>query len=852
MKKKIVLIDGNNLMFRAYFATAYTGNLMKNSKGLYTNALYGFTNMINKIINEENPEYLFVAFDKGKSFRHEEYKDYKAGRNKTPDELKMQLPYARDLLDKMGIKWFEVDNYEADDIVGTICKWADEDEGWDALLVTSDHDYLQLISDEVSIKLLRPKDFIKYDPKSFKEEYGIDPIKVIDLKALMGDSSDNIPGVPGVGEKTALKLLIEYGDLDGVYEHADEIKGKLGEKLRDNKESAYFSRRMATIYREVPIPYTFEDFKYNGPTDELDDFFYDLEFYSLINKHKNKDEVKIDHTFKELTNVNDIDMKDPIAYYIECDNESYHGANILGMGLYDGTTAWYVKNDMINEVMEHIKDVPKYTFDLKKNMVLLNNVNLNTIYDTNIAVYLLNKVIKDDLGVLMNQDNINIPLYNDILKDTSDIENIVTLKARYIYDTHDKYINDLRLDDVIDLFEKIEMPLVKVLAKMELNGIKCDKSILDKQSDEIKKDINKLESEIYELAGEEFNISSPKQLGEILFDKLALEGGKKTKTGAYQTGEEILLKIKDKHPIIDKILDYRRLTKLNSTYLEGLAKYIKEDGKIHTIYKQTLTRTGRLSSVDPNLQNIPTRDEQGKLIRKAFIPCNKEFLSCDYSQIELRVLAHISKDKELIKAFVDGEDIHASVAANIYGKDIKDVTKLERRSAKAVIFGIVYGISGFGLGEDLGISRKEADAFINKYLELYPGVKDYMDVVVKDAIDTGYTETLYKRRRYIDELSSSNYMVRESGRRMAMNTPIQGTAADILKMAMIKIYDEFEKQHIKSDILLQIHDELIFDIVDGEQDKVKDIVTNIMENIVKLEVPLKVSHDFGEDLYETK
>lgn len=852
MKKKIVLIDGNNLMFRAYYATAYTGNLMKNSKGLVTNALYGFTNMINKIINEEKPEYMLVAFDKGKSFRHEEYKDYKAGRAKTPDELKIQMPYARDLLDKMGIKWFEIDNYEADDIVGTICRWADEDADWDALLVTSDHDYLQLISDEVTIKLLRPKDYVKYNPESFKEEYGIDPIKVIDLKALMGDSSDNIPGIPGVGEKTALKLLVDYGDLDGVYEHQDEIKGKLGEKVRENKESAYFSKKMATIYREVPIPYTFEDFKYNGPTEGLDDYFYELEFYSLIDKHKNRDEVKIDHTFKELTNVKDIDLKDPISYYIECDNENYHEANIIAMGLYDGTTAWLVPNNMIKEVVDYIKDVPKYTFDLKKNMVLLKNVNLNTIYDVNIAVYLLNKTIKDDLCVLMKQDNVDVPLYDEILKDTSDINNIVTLKARYIYDTHDKYINDLRLEDVISVFENIEMPLVKVLAKMEMNGIKCDKNILEEQSNSIKDDISKLEKEIYELAGEEFNISSTKQLGELLFEKLELKGGKKTKTGAYQTGEDILLKLKDEHPIINKILDYRRLTKLNSTYLEGLVKYIKEDGKIHTIYKQTLTRTGRLSSVDPNLQNIPTRDEQGKLIRKAFVPCNKEFLSCDYSQIELRVLAHISKDKELIKAFVDGEDIHASVAANIYGKDIKDVTKNERRSAKAVIFGIVYGISGFGLGEDLGISRKEAEAFIAKYLELYPGVKKYMDLIVEDAIKTGYTETLYKRKRYIDELSSSNYMVRESGKRMAMNTPIQGTAADILKMAMIKIYDEFEKNNIKSDILLQIHDELIFDIVEGEEDKVRDIVTSTMENIVKLEVPLKVSHDFGTDLYETK
>ena len=391
-------------MFRAYFATAYTGNLMKNSKGLVTNALYGFTNMINKIINEEKPEYMLVAFDKGKSFRHEEYKDYKAGRNKTPDELKIQLPYARDLLDKMGIKWFEIDNYEADDIVGTVCRWADEDADWDALLVTSDHDYLQLISDEVSIKLLRPKDYIKYDPKSFKEEYGIDPIKVIDLKALMGDSSDNIPGVPGVGEKTALKLLIDYGDLDGVYEHQDEIKGKLGEKIRENKELAYFSKKMATIYREVPIPFEFEDFKYNGPTDELDDMFYDLEFYSLIKEPKDRNKVEFEHSFKKLTDVKDIDTKDPVSYYIECDNENYHDANILGMGLYDGTTSWYVEENMINDVFDYLKDVPKYTFDLKKNIVLLKRYDLNTIYDANIAAYLLNKTIKDFEFKIHNTD----------------------------------------------------------------------------------------------------------------------------------------------------------------------------------------------------------------------------------------------------------------------------------------------------------------------------------------------------------------------------------------------------------------------------------------------------------------
>jgi DNA polymerase-1 len=848
--KRIVLIDGNNLMFRAYFATAYTGALMKNSKGQVTNALYGFVNMLNKIINEEKPEYMLVAFDKGKSFRHEEYKDYKAGRNKTPDELKSQMPIARELLDAMGIKWFEIDNYEADDIVGTVCKWADDDKDWDALLVTSDHDYLQLISDEVNIKLLQPKGFVKYNPETFMEAYGIEPYKVTDLKGLMGDSSDNIPGVPGVGEKTALKLLTEYGDLDGVYEHVDEIKGKLGEKLKENKDSAYFSKQIATIFKEVPIPYTFDDFKYDGPTDKLDDFYYNLEFYSLMKEHKQKKDPVIENVFTDLKDFKDIKLDKVISYYIECDDENYHTGNILGMGLYDGYNTYYVDKDKINEVLDYTKDVVKYTFDLKKNIGLTKNFNTNTIFDLNLAAYLLNKTVKDDLATLMNNDGTEVPFYHDIIKNKMDIKPIVTLKAKYIYEVHDRYVDDLRAEDMYELFENTEVPLSTVLARMELNGIVCKADILDQMSKDIQVDIDKVQKEIYELAGCEFNISSPKQLGEILFEKLELPHAKKTKTG-YSTGEEVLEKLSE-YEIANKILEYRKLTKLNSTYLEGLKKYIREDGKIHTIYKQTLTRTGRLSSVDPNLQNIPTRDELGKMVRKAFVPENDEFLSCDYSQIELRVLAHISKSDGLIDAFVKDEDIHSRVAADIFEKDIKDITKNERRTAKSVIFGIVYGISGFGLGENIGISPKEAKEFINKYFTLYPGVKEYMDLTVKDAYDTGVVRTLFNRKRTIEELTSSNFMVRQSGERMAMNTPIQGTAADILKMAMVEIDKAFIYNNIKSKMLLQIHDELIFDCYEDEKEKVKDIVTTIMESIVKLDVPLKVSHDFGTDLYETK
>jgi len=845
--KKIVLIDGNNLMFRSYYATAYTGNLMKNSKGLVTNALYGFANMINKIIEEENPEYMCVAFDVGKSFRHREYIDYKAGRNATPEELKKQLPIARDMLDKMGIFNINVLDYEADDIIGTLSKWADMDPEWDALLITSDHDYLQLITDVVNVKLLKQTGFTKYNPQTFKEEYGIDPIRVVDLKALMGDSSDNIPGVPGIGEKTALKLLQEYGTLDNLYNNIESVKGKLKEKLVLNKELAYFSYKLATICRDTPINNKFEDMKYNGPTSELDDFYRELEFYSLINKHENVKKIEVVNNSKVLEELTDIKLDKQISYYIECDNENYHLASILGMGLFDGENLFFVEANMIPEVMDYIRDAVKYTFDLKKNMCLLKDVEINTIFDLNLAAYLLNKITKDDVSILMNNDGIDIPLYHDIIKNKMDVKSIVTMKAKYISDVHDKYIDDLMSEEMYELYTDIEHPLIKVLAKMELNGIKCDANILSDMASSVKVQIDDLEKDIYELCNQEFNIASPKQLAKVLFEDMGLPHGKKISTSA-----DVLEKIADIHPVIPKILEYRNVTKLYNTYLEGLHKYIMEDGKIHTIYKQTLTRTGRLSSVEPNMQNIPARDELGRLVRKAFLPCNQEFLSCDYSQIELRILAHISESEDLIQAFINGDDIHTKVAADIFNKDMSEVTKTERRTAKAVIFGIVYGISGFGLGENIGVTPKKAKEFIEKYYELYPGVKRYMDMIIKDAYDCGYVRTLFKRKRNIDELFSSNFMVRQGGERIALNTPIQGTSADIIKKAMVEIDKAFEANNIKSTMLLQVHDELIFDCLEEEKEKLVDIVRTIMESTVKLSVPLKVSHDFGTDLYETK
>ena len=850
--KKIILVDGNNLMFRSYYATAYTGNFMKNSKGDPTNALYGFVSMINKIIEEENPEYMVVAFDIGKNFRHEKYEQYKAGRIETPEELKVQMPRAKVLLDAMGIKHIEVENYEADDIIGTISKMAYDDKEFDALIVSSDKDLLQLINEEVEVKLLKTKGYIRYNPDSFEADYGIKPIRMIDLKALMGDPSDNVPGVKGIGEKTALKLLQEYGTLENIYENINRIKGALHDKLVNDKENAFFSKDICTICLEVPIKEKLEDLKYLGPTDKLEEIYTDLEFYSLLKKMPRK-EKNFTPDYKEFKDVSEIKNEGIISYFIECNNINYHLADILGMGLYDGENAFYVPKDKIKEVLEYLKDNKKYTYDLKKNIVLLNDFKTNTIFDTMVAAYLLNLQIKEDLAVLMNKENIDVPFYEDAIKDEEKLKIAVTMKAKYIYETRDDLIKKLKLEDMYDLFNNIEMPLIPVLARMEINGIKCEKSVLDELHDETLDKLNELSDKIYERAGEKFNISSPKQLGVILFEKLGFPYHKRVIAGKkYSTDAGTLEKLMGIDPIIEYILEYRNLAKFNSTYLESLHNYILSDGKIHTIYKQTLTRTGRLSSMDPNMQNIPTRDENGRRVRKAFVPCNDMFLCADYSQIELRVLAHISDSKELIEAFKSGEDIHTTVASDIFEVPKSEVTKQMRRTAKAVIFGIVYGISGFGLGENLNLNPKEAKKFIDKYLDLYPGVKRYMDEIVEEAHMFGSVRTLFGRKREIEELQNSNYMIRNAGERIALNTPIQGTSADIIKMAMIKIDKIMEEKNLKSKMLLQVHDELIFDVKEEEKEIISEIVKNEMENITPLKVPLKVGMDYGKNWYDAK
>ena len=858
--KKIVLVDGNNLLFRSYYATAYTGNIMRNKEGFPTNGVYGFVNMINKIISEEKPEYMMVAFDIGKTFRHEKYERYKDGRRETPDDLKVQFPVAKKILTAMGIKYLECAGYEADDIIGTISMWCEKDPEYEALIVSSDKDLLQLISDETVVKLLKTKDYIWMDKKTFNATYGFDPIHMIDLKALMGDASDNIPGVKGIGEKGAIKLVSEYKTIDNIYENIDKIKGATQIKLIDGKEDAYYSKDLVTIYREVPLDITFDDLLYKGEnTDELIDIYNDLGFYSLLRKINTSDVKKEEdrkEEFKIISDINDVKISEDTSIYLDTTVGNYHDAEILGIALYNSTLSCYIPYDIFKDNTNILDtNYNLATYDYKKLIVIFNKYGIkvpNINFDTMISAYLLNYETKDDICYLANKLEVEIPSYDkkEVVTAEEAIRRAI-LKAKFIYNTKDKLYKDMKNEDNIYLFESIEMPLAKVLANMEIEGIRVDKKVLEEMGTEIKIKLEILTRDIYNYAGEEFNINSPKQLGEILFDKLKLPGAKKNKNG-YATDIDVLKKLTE-YPIINKILEYRALAKLYSTYIDGIISTIREDGKIHTIYTQTLTRTGRLSSIEPNLQNIPMRSEYGRLIRKAFIPeDNSVILSSDYSQIELRVFAHLSGVNDLINAFKDGVDIHTKTAMDIFKVPMEGVTKNMRRQAKAVNFGILYGISSYGLAEDIGIPVKEAKEFINKYFETYPGVKDYMDKEIDEAKRNGYVKTIMNRKRVIEELKSSNYMVRSMGERMALNTPVQGSASDILKKAMVEINNIFEKENIKSKMLLQVHDELIFNVYNDEIDKVKDIVYNTMTKVFELKVPLDVDIELGNNWYEAK
>ena len=863
--EKVILVDGNNLLFRSYYATAYNGNLMKNSKGFPTNALFGFINMLNKVIQEEKPNYMMVAFDIGKTFRHLKYDVYKGGRSETPDELKCQFPKAKELCLSMGIKYLEVENYEADDIIGTFAKMIDSSENYEGLIVSSDKDLLQLISSKVKVKLLKTHDYIMMDEKEFFNTYGLSPIKMIDLKALMGDASDNIPGVKGIGEKTALNLLREYQSLDGVYENIDLIKGKTKEKLLNDKNNAYLSYEIATIYKDVPINVSFEDIKYNNINlEDYKNLLIEFEFYSLLKKVDSYHVVNNEIKYTIVRSLNEVIKEDEYSFYLEVLGYNYHDAKPLGVSISTSKNNYYIPIELLKNTDFFNDGFKKYTYDLKKCLVVFNNLDIlidKNNYDLMLEAYLLNKNIRNDISYLANQYDCEIMFYDkefgsEITIKEKEFE-VVSLesckKSKFIYDFRHQFISELEKEEMLELYEKMELPLCYVLSKMEINGVLVDVSFLDEMGDVLSNKISELEQDIYRLSDSKFNISSHKQLSDILFNKMSIPYPKKVKDGTYSTSKEILDKLVDVHPIIEKILSYRTYTKLLSTYIVSIREEVKKDGRIHTIFNQCLTKTGRLSSERPNLQNIPIRLEEGRLIRKSFVPSDDSVIvSSDYSQIELRVFAHMSNEKNLIDAFKNDLDIHAKTASDIFNVSISEVTKDMRRSAKAVNFGILYGISGFGLSEDLGINLLEAKQFIDKYLETFPGIKNYTNSLIRDAYQNGYVKTLFNRKRVIDELNNKNYLIRSSGERIALNTPVQGTAADILKLAMIELDKQIDLHNLNTKMIIQVHDELVFDVPKNEVEEFIPILKNVMENIYELSVPLKVDIEYGNTWYEAK
>ncbi len=878
--KKLILIDGNSLLYRAYYATAYSGTLMKSSKGLPTNALYAFSVMMLNILENYEFSHMLVAFDAGKTtFRHETYKEYKGKRKPTPDELLQQIPITKQLLDVLNVKRYELELYEADDIIGTLSRLA-ETKGFDEIdIISSDKDLLQLVTDKTHVNLTQKglTEIEEYTVEHLKEVYGLTPNQIIDLKGLMGDASDNIPGVPGVGQKTALKLLSAYQSVENLLNHTEALKGKLKEKIESNKEIARLSKNLATINTSSPIDITLDDTLYHPyDEDKLIDFFQSVDFQSLIkkvnlNKTKEEKEEIFNYTIVDDSTSLDSILLNNSTIIIETFGQNYHKSELLGLAIVNEKGRFYIPFDIIEQsltVEMFLKDptIKKTTFDLKKAKVALKwkGYDLNGVtFDLLTAAYIVNPSIsKEDFKVIATYFHYQDVSYDEEVygKNTKyhhpgiEAVSLHAMKKCVALEKLKKVVEDqLKENDQYKLYHELELPLSIVLADMEYEGIKIDRVSLDDLGNRLKKRIEDVEGEIHQLAGKSFNVSSPKQLGEVLFEDLKLRVIKKTKTG-YSTSIDVLEKLKDEHPIIEKIMEYRTMTKLYSTYVEGLRQVIYKDDKVHTIFNQALTATGRLSSTEPNIQNIPIRYEEGRQIRRSFVPSHKGdfILSADYSQIELRILAHLSNAHNLIEAFVNDLDIHTKTAMDVFGVKKDEVTSLMRRQAKAVNFGIIYGISAFGLSENLGIQPKEAQKFIDKYLETYPGIKEFMDKIVHEAKLNGYVETLFKRRRYIPELTSKNYNVRQFGERTAMNAPIQGSAADIIKIAMINVYNRIEKEKLQSKLLVQVHDELIFDVKKEELEKMKKIVEEEMENAVSLQVPLKVDMNYGHSWYDAK
>ena len=874
-KEKVLLLDGNSLAFRAFFALPP----LTNDHGVHTNATYGFTMMLNKIIEEEQPTKMLVAFDAGKTtFRHESYGEYKGGRAKTPSELSEQFPYIRKLIDAYNIKRYELPNYEADDIIGTLAKQA-EGQDIDVVIVSGDKDLTQLATDSVTVYVTRKgiTDIEKYTPAHIEEKWGIAPLQIIDMKGLMGDASDNIPGVPGVGEKTAIKLLKEYGSVENLYENIDGMKAsKMKEKLVANEDSAHMSKKLATIYLEAPIEVGLNDLTYAGPNDEaLRDIYQELGFKTLLEKTdfnvEQKEQIEV-----VVNIVNDVTadmLSDAMAVHVEIENEHYHSAQAFGLAFVDANTTMYVpieavlKSDVIKQWLAD-ESKKKYMSDLKAAQCLLQRIDIElngVTFDLLLAAYIANPAISgEDVAVLAKAFGYtdvqqNEEVYGKGAKWTRPEEKVlaehVVRKALAVWSLQPVLTAKLEENEQYELYNELELPLAKILGKMESAGITVEQDTLAVMGEELSAKLTIIEEEIYEQAGEKFNINSPKQLGVILFEKLELPVIKKTKTG-YSTAADVLEKLQSKHEIVKHILDYRTLAKLKSTYIEGLMKEINcEDSKVHTRFMQALTATGRLSSTDPNLQNIPIRLEEGRKIRKAFVPSHPDWVlfAADYSQIELRVMAHVSGDPAMVEAFREEMDIHTRTAMDVFGiENPEDVTSLMRRTAKAVNFGIIYGISDYGLSQNLGITRKEAATFIENYLNSFPGVKGYMDAIVKEARENGFVTTIMNRRRYLPDIHSSNFNIRGFAERTAMNTPIQGSAADIIKKAMIDMNARLQQEGLKARLLLQVHDELIFEAPVEEIEILERIVPEVMESAVKLDVPLKVDFDHGKTWYDAK
>ncbi len=899
---KFVLVDGNSIMNRAFYGIM--GSKMLTTKdGKYTNAVYGFLAIMFKLLDDVKPKYIAVAFDlKAPTARHKMYEGYKANRKGMPDELAEQMPIIKEILRAMNIDIVEKEGYEADDVLGTLSRYGEKHK-LEVVILSGDRDTFQLATNKVTIRIPHTKagktETDEYNKEKIIEKYGIKPEQLIDVKGLQGDTSDNIPGVPGVGEKTALKLIQEYGSIENLYkkieEGKDDLKGKQREKIVENKDLAYLSKTLGTINLEVPIEDNLEDFKVEEwDKQKVYEIFKELNFnryidrFSLRNGEESKIEEKQEEQFKRVEKTKEEiikfikEQKEMIFYFVTQkleDEEKIIKEKIKGISIYnkEKSEVYYIElTDDLNSIKEILEDkeIKKIGIDLGREYILLKqeNINLEGIYyDIAIAAYILNPTnnklkIKDlieryleiDLTEYENEENKQeqINLFEENNNQNNVDENLIKEASLFAYAIGKiKEITEQKLKEIdcLDLFYKIDMPTVEVLSNMQWNGMYVDKEELEDFGKELTDKLETITKIIYEMAGEEFNINSTKQLGEILFEKMKLPVIKKTKNG-YSTDVDVLEKLKKEDPIIEQILEYRQLMKLNSTYVEGLKPYINPKTKrIHSFFHQTITATGRISSTEPNLQNIPTRFELGKRVRKVFKPENGYvYVDADYSQIELRVLASISGDKHMIEAFKEGQDIHKQAASKVFKTPIDEVTKEQRSNAKAVNFGIVYGISDFGLAEQLGIGRKQAKAYIDEYLTQYSGIKKFMDNIKEEAKENGYVETIFHRRRYIPELKSNNYMVRQFGARAAMNTPIQGTAADIMKIAMIKVFNEIKKRNLKSKIVLQVHDEMMIEAPIEEKEEIKKIIADCMQAAAELKVPLIAEISEANNWYDCK